>query len=84
MSCFTFILQVYFLNKDEGGRERPFTKYFQAQVFCKTWDAPGLMSLPEGKDMVMPGEDATLAFTLRKLMVGYCTSHIVNGTDFRV
>ena len=63
------VLQVYFLSKAEGGRAKPFTKYFQAQVYCKTWDAPGLIGLPEDKDLVMPGEDANLTFKLRKRMV---------------
>jgi len=64
-----FKAQCYLLTKEEGGRPKPFTKYFQAQMYCKTWDVPAFMSLPEGKDLIMPGEDTSVIFTLRKSMV---------------
>lgn len=48
--------QVYILNKEEGGRAKPFTSYFQLQMFSKTWDCAAQVTL-EGKEMVMPGED---------------------------
>ncbi len=44
---------MYFLSKEEGGRPKPCTKHFQGQMYCKTWDAPALLNLPEGKEMVM-------------------------------
>lgn len=50
--------QVYILNKDEGGREKPFTTFFQLQMFSKTWDCPAQVLLTN-KEMVMPGEDAS-------------------------
>lgn len=60
--------QVYLLSKEEGGRNKPFLNYFQAQMFCKTWDCPALLSIPD-KEMVMPGEDVKVLFTLKKAMV---------------
>lgn len=64
-----FVAQVYLLTKEEGGRARPFTTNYQAQMYCKTWDAPVMMQLPTGKDLVMPGEDSSITFTIRKQMV---------------
>jgi len=61
--------QVYFLTEAEGGRGKPYTPTFQAQVFCKTWDCPAFLNLPEGREMVMPGEDCKLSLTLKKKMV---------------
>jgi len=64
-----FAAQVYLLTKEEGGRQKPYTTNFQPQMYCKTWDAPAMMRLPEGKDMIMPGEDCSITFTVRKHMV---------------
>lgn len=50
--------QVYILNKDEGGREKPFTTYHQLQLFSKTWDCQAQVTVPDNS-MVMPGSDAT-------------------------
>lgn len=50
--------QVYILNKDEGGRSKPFTSFFQIQMFSRTWDCSTQVIIP-GKDMAMPGEDTT-------------------------
>ncbi|ELU13652.1 hypothetical protein CAPTEDRAFT_150625 [Capitella teleta] len=63
-----FAAQVYFLSKDEGGRDKPFTGTFQAHMFCKTWDCPSFLTMPEGRDMIMPGEDLKINFTLIKDM----------------
>ncbi|XP_067683498.1 elongation factor Tu, mitochondrial-like [Haliotis asinina] len=63
-----FESQIYLLSKDEGGRAKPFTDFFQAQMFCTTWDAPASLKIPD-KDMVMPGEDAKVIFNLKKKMV---------------
>ncbi|KAG4077164.1 hypothetical protein HA402_016151 [Bradysia odoriphaga] len=60
--------QVYILNKEEGGRSKPFTSYFQMQMFSKTWDCAAQVQIP-GKEMVMPGEDAKLQLKLIKPMV---------------
>lgn len=50
--------QVYILKKEEGGRHRPFTHFFQLQMYSKTWDCSAQVQI-ENKDLVMPGEDAT-------------------------
>ena len=68
--------KVYFLTKEEGGRPKPYTTFFQAHMFCRTWDAPASMELPEDKDMVMPGEDSSLTFTMYKEMVSTVTMHV--------
>ncbi|XP_064612416.1 elongation factor Tu, mitochondrial-like [Liolophura sinensis] len=60
--------QVYFLNKDEGGRSKPMVPHFQTQVYSLTWDCPAFIEIPD-KDMVMPGEDAKILFNLKKKMV---------------
>lgn len=62
-------IQVYLLTKDEGGRSKPLTKNNQVQMYCKTWDAPVMLELPEDKDLVMPGEDSAIKLTIRKPMV---------------
>lgn len=51
--------QVYMLSKEEGGRKRPINNLIQLQMFSKTWDIAAQCTLPEGKEMVMPGEDCT-------------------------
>jgi len=64
-----FTAQVYFLTKEEGGRAKPFTKFFEANMFCKTWSAPTMIEVPGDRDMIMPGEDAKIEFKLKKMMV---------------
>ncbi|KAK6175772.1 hypothetical protein SNE40_014165 [Patella caerulea] len=60
--------QIYLMTKEEGGRSKPMLNFFQAHVFSTTWDAPAFMKIP-AKEMVMPGEDATIIFTFLKKMV---------------
>lgn len=63
-----FEAQIYLLSKEEGGRSKPFTPFFQTQMFCATWDSPALLEIPD-KDLIMPGEDARVVMNLRKKMV---------------
>jgi elongation factor Tu len=63
-----FEAQIYLLSKEEGGRTKPFTPFFQTQMFCGTWDQPALLEIPD-KDLIMPGEDARVIMNLRKKMV---------------
>uniref|UniRef100_A0A1L8DRI0 Elongation factor Tu n=1 Tax=Nyssomyia neivai TaxID=330878 RepID=A0A1L8DRI0_9DIPT len=63
-----FESQVYILNKEEGGRQKPFTNFIQLQMFSRTWDCAAQVIIP-GKDMVMPGEDAKLVMRLIRPMV---------------
>jgi translation elongation factor TU len=51
-----FECEVYVLTKEEGGRHTPFIKGYQPQFFFRTTDVTGLLTLPKGIDMVMPGE----------------------------
>src|SRR5512144_2538109 len=51
-----FKAQVYILTKDEGGRHTPFFKGYRPQFYFRTTDATGNLQLPEGKEMVMPGD----------------------------
>lgn len=64
-----FQAQIYMLSKEEGGRSRPFTNNFQSQMYCKTWDVPMMTQLPDGKDLVMPGEDCSVSMIIRKQIV---------------
>ncbi|XP_061079375.1 elongation factor Tu, mitochondrial isoform X3 [Conger conger] len=61
--------QVYILSKDEGGRHKPFMSNFMPVMYSLTWDMTCRVSLPPGKEMVMPGEDASLTLQLRQPMV---------------
>ncbi|KAK5644390.1 hypothetical protein RI129_005690 [Pyrocoelia pectoralis] len=60
--------QVYILNKEEGGRSKPFTSFIQMQMFCRTWDCSCQVVIPE-KEMVMPGEDSKLILKMIRPMV---------------
>lgn len=60
--------QVYILTKDEGGDSAPVTSGRQVLVYSQTWDCSSYLELPEGKDMVMPGEDVAMNLKLNKQM----------------
>ncbi|MDP4000121.1 MAG: EF-Tu/IF-2/RF-3 family GTPase, partial [bacterium] len=51
-----FDAEVYILNKDEGGRHTPFFKGYKPQFYIRTTDVTGEVELPEGTEMVMPGD----------------------------
>ena len=51
-----FECEVYVLTKEEGGRHTPFIKGYQPQFFFRTTDVTGAVTLPEGVEMVMPGD----------------------------
>jgi elongation factor Tu len=52
--------QVYVLKKEEGGRHTPFFNGYRPQFFIRTMDVTGSVNLPEGVEMVMPGDDVTV------------------------
>jgi elongation factor Tu len=52
-----FKAEVYVLSKDEGGRHTPFFKGYRPQFYFRTTDVTGDITLPEGVDMVMPGDN---------------------------
>jgi len=59
-----FEANLYALNKEEGGRHKPFFSGYSPQVFIRTADITGTITLPEGTEMVMPGDDATVTVEL--------------------
>ncbi len=56
--------QVYVLTKEEGGRHTPFFKGYRPQFYFRTTDVTGVAELPEGTEMVMPGDDVLLEVEL--------------------
>jgi len=60
----TFKGEVYVLSKDEGGRHTPFFKGYRPQFYFRTTDVTGDIQLPEGVEMVMPGDNVTMDVTL--------------------
>jgi len=60
----TFMCQVYVLKKEEGGRHTPFFAGYRPQFYIRTMDVTGSAELPEGVEMVMPGDDVNLKVTL--------------------
>ena len=58
--------QVYILSKDEGGRHTPFFNNYRPQFYFRTTDVTGVVQLPEGTDMVMPGDNTDMTVHLNK------------------
>jgi elongation factor Tu len=56
--------EVYVLTKDEGGRHKPFFTGYRPQFYFRTTDVTGTIKLPEGREMVMPGDNVTLEVEL--------------------
>ena len=59
-----FTAQVYVLTKDEGGRHTPFFNGYRPQFYFRTTDVTGTIKLPEGVEMVMPGDNIDMEITL--------------------
>jgi len=59
-----FTAEVYVLTKEEGGRHTPFFNGYRPQFFFRTTDVTGNISLPEGVEMVMPGDNITMTINL--------------------
>jgi elongation factor Tu len=59
-----FYAQVYVLTKDEGGRHKAFFTGYRPQFFIRTMDVTGSVTLPEGVEMVMPGDDVRMTVEL--------------------
>lgn len=55
-----FKAEVYILSKDEGGRHTPFFKGYRPQFYFRTTDVTGIVELPEGREMVMPGDNVSI------------------------
>lgn len=63
-ACTRFKAQVYVLKKEEGGRHTPFTNGYRPQFYFRTTDVTGTIRLPEGVQMVMPGDHVELEVEL--------------------
>jgi elongation factor Tu len=59
-----FRAEVYVLKKEEGGRHTPFFKGYRPQFYFRTTDVTGMVELPEGTEMVMPGDNVTIGVEL--------------------
>jgi elongation factor Tu len=59
-----FQAQVYILSKDEGGRHTPFFNNYRPQFYFRTTDVTGVVELPEGSEMVMPGDNTEMRIEL--------------------
>ncbi|MCT8200875.1 EF-Tu C-terminal domain-related protein, partial [Proteus mirabilis] len=59
-----FESEVYILSKDEGGRHTPFFKGYRPQFYFRTTDVTGTIELPEGVEMVMPGDNVNMIVEL--------------------
>ncbi len=59
-----FTSEIYVLSKDEGGRHTPFFKGYRPQFYFRTTDVTGACELPEGTEMVMPGDNVQMTVTL--------------------
>ena len=61
-----FEATVYVLNKEEGGRHKPFFTHYRPQFYFRTTDVTGEITLPEGTEMVMPGDNTVMTVELGK------------------
>jgi len=59
-----FDANVYILSKDEGGRHTPFFDNYRPQFYFRTTDVTGVVKLPSGTEMVMPGDNTEMMVTL--------------------
>jgi elongation factor Tu len=60
----TFMAEAYILTKEEGGRHTPFFANYRPQFYFRTTDVTGIVKLPEGTEMVMPGDNITIEVEL--------------------
>ena len=73
-----FEAQVYVLSKEEGGRHTPFFSNYRPQFYFRTTDVTGVVTLPEGTEMVMPGDNVSMSVELIAPIA------IENGTKFSI
>ncbi|HAQ0260508.1 TPA: elongation factor Tu [Enterococcus faecium] len=73
-----FSAEVYVLTKEEGGRHTPFFTNYRPQFYFRTTDVTGVVELPEGTEMVMPGDNVTMEVELIRPIA------IENGTKFSI
>jgi len=73
-----FDAEVYVLSKEEGGRHTPFFSNYRPQFFFRTTDVTGVIDLPEGTEMVMPGDNTNMIVSLIAPIA------VENGTKFTI
>ena len=59
-----FGAEIYVLSKEEGGRHTPFFTGYRPQFFFRTTDVTGILNLPDGVEMIMPGDNVTISAEL--------------------
>jgi elongation factor Tu len=59
-----FMAEAYILTKEEGGRHTPFFTNYRPQFYFRTTDVTGIVTLPEGTEMVMPGDNVAMSVAL--------------------
>ena len=74
----TFKASVYVLSKEEGGRHTPFFTKYRPQFYFRTTDVTGTIELPEGVEMVMPGDNVEMTVELIAPVA------LENGTKFSI
>ena len=73
-----FKAEVYVLSKEEGGRHTPFFSNYRPQFYFRTTDVTGVVQLPQGVEMVMPGDNVTMEVELIAPIA------VENGTEFSI
>ena len=73
-----FVAQVYVLKKEEGGRHTPFVSNYRPQFYFRTTDVTGIITLPEGTEMCMPGDNVEMNVELLKPIA------VEQGTRFSI
>ncbi len=73
-----FKAEVYVLSKEEGGRHTPFFSNYRPQFYFRTTDVTGVINLPQGVEMVMPGDKITIDVELITPIA------VENGTKFSI
>ena len=73
-----FKAQVYVLTKEEGGRHTPFVSNYRPQFYFRTTDVTGVITLPEGTELCMPGDNVVMTVELLAPIA------IENGTKFSI
>ncbi|MCI7242202.1 MAG: elongation factor Tu [Bacilli bacterium] len=73
-----FKAEVYVLSKEEGGRHTPFFSNYRPQFYFRTTDVTGVITLPEGTEMVMPGDNVSITVELIAPIA------VENGTEFSI
>ncbi|MBQ7140461.1 MAG: elongation factor Tu, partial [Bacilli bacterium] len=73
-----FKAEVYVLSKEEGGRHTPFFSNYRPQFYFRTTDVTGVIELPEGVEMVMPGDNIAMTVELIAPIA------VENGTNFSI